>query len=436
MLVLALIWLAVSKKRLYPKQTNKQKEFIVIIPVLREQKILRKTIDHFLSMNYDLNKMTVLLVSTEKEIKEATQNHLVEQTTIDLITELKKEINLRFNKEIIVHLHYPLADGKMAHQINYAFDYILCNLKTDPRNLFVAIYNADSRPDINTLFFVSSLAENDKLKVFQQSALYFDNFLPIRDSKGFLTRNYLIANATLHSRWTLAHEIPRLLRQSFFINHFKKGVFLSHCVGHGLFLRGDLLQQIKTMPTTTVTEDLFFGYILSVLGISINPIPVLESAEAPATFLTALKQKYVWFFGPLDHFSYEKYFKNNFPSFTRFGVLKWFTLQGIIPAIAWFFMGWLFLFILIYPLIIQNYRLFFISILLLLCYGPLSYISVLFIGKKTNNLNYIRYQDYLWLIIFCLPAIFIHSLPPIFTLGAKIKFLFTHQEPSKPKTER
>lgn len=436
MLVSSLFWFKFSQKKFSGGQPDKSKEFIVIIPVLREQKVLTKTLDHFLAMDYDLGKITIILVSTEKEIKDSIQSHSKYPTTIDLIEMLKKEINQKYGRNIIIHLHYPSIVGKMAHQINYAFDNILQTYRSNFKNLFIAMYNADSRPDLNTFTVVSSLARNENLRVFQQSALFLDNFALIKSKDNFFVKEYLIANAILHSRWTLAHEIPRLLRQSFFINHFNKRIFLAHCVGHGLFLRGDFLQKIKTIPTITVTEDLFFGYILSSLGEPINPLPVFENAEAPSTFLTAMKQKYVWFFGPADHFSYEKFFRDRFPNSSNFLALKWFTFQGILPAVIWFFMGWLFLFVLLYPLVMHNYHLFFGSMLLWFFYGPLSYMVVLFFSQKMNKLTHIKYQDYFLLVLFSFPAVFMHSLPPMFTLGAKIHSFFTKKEPFKPKTER
>ena len=436
MLVISLFWLKYSRQDIALNNPDRSKEFIVIIPVLREQKILKRTLEYFLKMKYDLDKVTIILVSTEKEIKESVNNSLKRVTTIDLIKKLKQEINQKYKREIIVHLHYPSIDGKMAHQVNYAFDYILRTRRSDFNNLFVVLYNADSRPDLETFTVVSSLARNSDLRVFQQSALFLDNLAIIRAQNNFFIRQYLVANAILHSRWTLAHEIPRLLRQSFFINHFNKKIFLSHCVGHGLFLRGDFLQKVKTMPTITVTEDLFFGYILSALGESINPLPVLESAEAPATISSAMKQKYVWFFGPLDHFSYEKFFKKRFSKYSNNLFLKWLTFQGILPAFAWFFMGWLILFVLLYPLFIHNYQLFFGSVLLWLFYGPFSYIMVLIFSQKMNKPMHNKYADYFWLALFSLPAVVAHSMPTVYTLYVKIYSFFTKKEPFKPKTER
>lgn len=436
MLSITLLWFKNSQSQIKVSKINHNKKFIIIIPVLREQKVLEKTVNHFLMMNYDLRKMDIILVSTEKEIQEAKDSNANKKTTIDLIKELKQRINKKYHRKIIIHLHYPSATGKMAHQVNYAFECVLKVYKHNLTNIFVALYNADSRPHLNTLSAISILTLNNNLRVFQQSALFFDNFSTIIANNNFFVRQYLISNAILHSRWTLAHEIPRLLRQSFFINNFNKRIFLTHCVGHGLFLRGDFLKKIKMMPTTTVTEDLFFGYILSLLGESVNPVPLLENAEAPRTFLSSLKQKYVWFFGPMDHFNYEDFFRKRFPKKANFFLLKWFTLQGILPAVAWFLMGWLFLFILSYPLIVHNNKLLLWSLLLFLFYGPFSYVIVLWASKKINRSIKVQPLDYFWLILFNLPVIFIHSLPPILSVIVKIKHFCTGNEPPKPKTER
>lgn len=436
MFTIVLIWLKSNRLEQSKRPAAQTKKFIIIIPVLREQKILKNTLNYFLSMNYPLDQLTLMIVSTEKELADAASHGFSGPTTVDLITKLKKTINQKLDQEIIVHLHYPLANGKMVHQINYAFGYILRNYKKKLDNLFVSIYNADSRPSLDTFSVIASLSKKHNLRVFQQSALFFDNLSTLKSNNNFLVKRYLMANAVLHSRWTMAHEIPRLLRQSFWINHFRRRFFLSHCVGHGLFLRGDFLQEIKAMPDTTVTEDLFFGYVLSLLGESINPVPVLEMAEAPTTISAALKQKYVWFFGPLDHFSYEKFAKKNFSDYTQITVMRWLTLQGIIPAIAWLLMGWLFIFVLIYPIAVDNYRLFGISCLLVLFYGPLSYCLVLFFSQKLNKICYISCWDYFWLACFSLPAAVLHSLPPIFTILTKLNYFFTKQEPRKPKTER
>ena len=64
LLMVTLVWLNGRSDNLFARSTKKAKEFIIIIPVLREQKILEETLNHFLSMNYDLDKITIFLVST------------------------------------------------------------------------------------------------------------------------------------------------------------------------------------------------------------------------------------------------------------------------------------------------------------------------------------------------------------------------------------
>jgi hypothetical protein len=193
------------------------------------------------------------------------------------------------------------------------------------------------------------------------------------------------------------------------------------------------------MPTGTVTEDLFFGYILSVLGESINPIPVLEMAEMPNSFNSALMQKYVWFFGPLDHFNYEKYFLKKYSCASRL-MLRWFTLQGIIPAFIWLIQGWVLLYLFVYPIVSGQYSLLWISLLAFVFYGHLSYWIILKnYSKLTENASKsdkISSYDILRILIFSLPAVFLHSIPPIYTVYSKIRFLLIGTEPNKPKTER
>ena len=72
MIAITLIWLKISKKKIVGVSDDNAKNFIVIIPVLREQKILRKTVEYFLSARYNMDKVTILLVSTEKEVKEVS----------------------------------------------------------------------------------------------------------------------------------------------------------------------------------------------------------------------------------------------------------------------------------------------------------------------------------------------------------------------------
>ncbi len=436
-MVLMLFWL---KRSLLSVGKNTKKRFIIIIPVLREQRIIRKTVNHFLNTDYPKDKLTLLIVTTEREFAQSKQDEVTSETTITVVDRLKKEANEAYGKEIVQSIHYPGVQGKMVDQLNYAFDHVLEFFPSDKKNLFVAIYNADSKPNKKTFAVVSEISSQNNGRVFQQSALFFDNWHQIGKSKSFFEAKYLQANAVLQSRWTLAHEMPRFFRQSYFLKRWRMRMFLSHCVGHGLFLRGDLLEETRKMPTGTLTEDLFFGYVLSLLGESIRPIPVIEMAETPSTFLDSLKQKYVWFFGPLDHFHYDRYFSLHYPDKASGFLRKWFVMQGIMPAFIWMIQGWIFLYLFLYPGISGQYHFLWLSLTVFLFHSPLSYGIMLanysFLARACSKKDRIRWTEQLWCLLFAFPAVVIHGMPPLVSVYAKTKQYLIGKEPHKPKTER
>jgi len=428
-----LLWL----RRFASVEKNSEKHFFVVIPVLREQKVISETVHHFLRSDYPKDKLDILIVTTERELADDSVKAMSE-TTLDVVEKLKKEAQDNFGREIVQSIHYPDPKGKMVDQLNFAFKHIL-GLGFTPQTFFVAIYNADSRPHRETFSNVSALAKNEG-RVFQQSALFLDNWEAIGRDKPFFEAKYLQANAILQSRWTLAHEMPRFFRQSYFLKRWKRRVFLSHCVGHGLFLRGDLLEEVGSMPEGTLTEDLFFGFVLSLLGEPIQPVPVLEVAETPADFFEALKQKYVWFFGPFDHFHYSRYFSERYQGRASWLLRQWFVFQGVLPAFAWAFQGWIFLYLFVYPLISGNYGLLWLSFTVFLFHSPLSYVLMLwnsrFLFRMCSKAVDIHWQEKLWSIFFSFPAVVLHSLPPMASVYAKVRQELTGREPKKPKTER
>lgn len=404
------------------------KNYFIIIPVLKEQKRLPDTLEHFSKMNYCKSLFKIILVSTEKEFLANDA-----PTTVDVIKELIGKYNT--HNEFIIHLHYPKPNGKMVDQLNYAFDYLLKINIAD--NSLVAIYNADSKPHLDTLKIVDLMSNKSNIFVLQQSSLFVKN---IEKFKGnFFAKGMLLANSILQTKWTLTHEIPRLLKQSFFINNFGMNWWLAHCVGHGLFIKKVLLEKIRSLPSFTLTEDLFLGYILCNYKISINPICLLENADSPDNIWSMIKQKYVWFFGPLDYFSYQKYAKKLLGSKYNSIIASILSLQGILSAIAWLISGWIVLMVLFLPLFFKDRCCWFAaSILAYAFYGPVPYLYIMIelekLGKLCSSKINIRTINYFQILIFCLPNIFLHSIIPIYSVIQKVNSVFWKIEPPKPKT--
>lgn len=260
--------------------------FLFVLPMLREQRLIESAIERFHGMAVEWGAACVAVVTTEREYAEAAPD-CGDTPTPDLAAALAE----RFGP-VVRHYHVPDAGAIMVDQVNFAVRLELKRLANegiDARRVFVAVYNADSRPDPRTLSAVAALAAADSdVRVVQQSALFTEG----------LGRHGATADgiALLQSRWTLAREIPRLRRQA---AQARRGTSrwprLAHCVGHGLFVRGDVLQEFVGLPTTTMNEDLAFGYLLCAAGVPIVPVPLLEFGDSPSTIIGSIRQTRQWF---------------------------------------------------------------------------------------------------------------------------------------------
>jgi hypothetical protein len=225
----------------------------------------------------------------------------------------------------------------MVDQVNFAARAQLTRLAeegTDPQRVWVAVYNADSRPDPATLDSVARLAEAlpaSPPRIVQQSAVFTTNLHAFPPG---IRGSVLGGAALLQSRWTLAREIPRLRRQA---RQTRKGrvrwPHLAHCVGHGLFVRGDEFLTRGGLPAETMNEDLAFGYLACARGMPIDPLPLLEHGESPATLAGLVRQARQWFW------SYAEY-----PRFARLAAARglgdrrtrgWLVAQGLARGGLW-----------------------------------------------------------------------------------------------------
>ena len=274
---------------------------MLILPLLREQRILTEVVGYFSGLAKQHSKTVVVLVTTERENHEPDPARVADPSrpsTIDMARALAAGVPTG----VVRHLHYPDVDGVMVHQVNFAAHSELARLAedgVDPRQVWVAVYNADSRPHPATLDAVADLAGSALQpgpRIMQQSALFTTNlhvFPP--GAQGAV----LAGAALLQSRWTLAREIPRLRRQA-----RRRGVRwprLAHCVGHGLFVRGDEFLASGGLPTEPMNEDLAFGYFACASGTPIDPMPLLEHGDSPATLAGVVRQARQWFWSYAEY---------------------------------------------------------------------------------------------------------------------------------------
>lgn len=301
---------------------DKKKKIVILIPVLREQEIIKENIDLFSKLTGDFS---LVYITTEKE------NYEKEQRRKKLIKDLPWVVNIKSEAEFlermvgflpktkaedlynqkqhldadnlstlilksfeelpstaelidktvqasgksnVYRVHYPRTQGYMAHQLNYACKNL--PFTGDKDQTYILVYNADSQVSKGIVQRVARRVSSGQ-NVLMQSSLFLSNYqLFPRSLRGAILQNIALAQ----SRWTLMHEITRIRGQSGPL----KGWFESgHLVGHGTCIRLDILERVGFFPEQFSNEDLPLGYFISLIGEKIYPMGRLENAESPTT---------------------------------------------------------------------------------------------------------------------------------------------------------
>ena len=152
----------------------KVKEYVdiyVLLPALKEQKIVKETIDWFKNIKYKGN-IKYVIVTTEKEENEFKKNNIKSETTNKVVSKyLKKIKDNRF-----LHFHYPKTEGNKSSQMNYA----ILQLKSKNMNLdntYISVFDFDSRPEKTTFDELNKVIQNkNKPDMVQQIPLAIKNY--------------------------------------------------------------------------------------------------------------------------------------------------------------------------------------------------------------------------------------------------------------------
>ncbi len=471
-LLISARWLEVNGRKLSNSYSEKIKyNFVILLPVLREQEIVTKTFQIFSNLE---GEYKLIFITTQKEdfqkqlllqklkelvpelLKIDDESQFIERTSgifpktsaEQLFKKLKEFGNdreatsylinsyksLSHTREILEKLiresgkedkisilDYPKVDGVMSHQLNFACDFI--KRLNDPRKTFIMVYNADSVVPKDLIIFVEKfLGLYPEARVIQQSAIFLNNF---NNFKGHWRKSFLQAVALLQTRWTLSHEIPRILTQfNSKIGNFLEG---SHVVGHGLLIRLDVLNEVGNFPTKYLNEDLPLGYLVRLHGEKIYPFPILEYADSPTTIKSMFNQYKVWFYGV---FSYPQYMYDAIVKL-KLPVLKaliW-GLKYCVRALMWLLLSFTWTFLFIYPLYLKNFVYFLFTLVAFVIYAPLSFYLILKIYRKSAETDWKVY-------LMSFPVYLTHSLGPLIAVkDFTLKFVFKKTF-EKVKTER
>ncbi|SEH01771.1 Glycosyl transferase family group 2 [Nonomuraea solani] len=200
----------------------------------------------------------------------------------------------------IGHLTYP-GLGRKAAQINYAarslgpYDYL-------------AVYDIDSRPsrDVLTATYALLSSQPHGPPVVQQHALHVaPHVAPAAYPGRRLAHAFVRGSATLQTVWTLRREIPYARRYHHWIGRdgwtARAKAGLSQPVGHGLFLRQNVLTEVGGLPETTVLDDVPTGVRFTLRAIPTVSVPLVGAVPAPDSAAEVLAQTRRWFCSYLDY---------------------------------------------------------------------------------------------------------------------------------------
>lgn len=385
------------KKDKYNKKTvsRNNSNLIILIPCLNEQKVIKNTIQHFNKIINPYFSIPIFLITTEKE-----NSDMNTKTTKEII---ETDIIPYYNNVSLIH--YPYKNGNMADQLNYAIDILKQNFN-DFSNTYVSVYNADSRPNKNTFLEFYNIVEFKNFpKIIQQYSYCFSNI----DKLAFILKGFSIYQSNF--------ELKIGLLNSYFNNLLHK-----HVVGHGLFIRLDLLDKINGFNSKYWCEDIYLSSYLQNEKITITPLLTLENMETANGLSNLIKQNGVWF----------KTSSQCFKIYKELNQKKKLSISGKISLfnelrswINWLTFPIFLLIAVLFSILLKNYFFFFITILNYFFYVFIYYITTINIINLLDNKNYkFKFNIYLGTLI----ATLISNLGPLYAIFVNPK--------EKHKTER
>ena len=428
-------------------RNEKKSNILIVIPCLREQDIIIQTLNYFLGLTKHLDNVKLLIVTTQKEEFEKEINlYLKDQLIKDVknnmqlqklinkynkilstneIKEILKYSNLENIEEIInnkiqnskttsvlieefiiqnhleekvYHFHYPNNEGIMADQLNFVLD----NFEfKDEKNYYFSVYNADSIPNKDTIKEVlTTINENDNPKVIQQYSVPISNWNDLSN----LMKGFSIYQSNFELRYGLINS------------YFPNKLLYTYVVGHGMYIRVDILKQMGGFETKYWCEDIYMSYVLRNKDISIYPIKILEIMQSPQYLSILTKQNSVWF---KTSFECLKIFKDIFKQNKKINLnsIGW-LMQRIRMNITWIGIPIAFLYTLIISIFNKSIIMFCLSVLSYFVMIVLEYGSTV---KLIEKLTETTFKNKIKILINTIFATTISNIGPIYSLISRKK---------------
>jgi hypothetical protein len=266
--------------------------YIIVIPVLREQHMVRNALAHFSGLLANREGCLVIVTNSREEHERAAD----EITTQETLAGLQAQYSF-------VHLDYPHSDGLKGDQLNFAAEHFSSMAGgRAPESCFFLYFDADSRPSFDTIAaFDEALSQHASANVLQQCSRFVVR-PPLHASRSALHHQMLEASALRANRFVLLYELPRIRRTSIH-SKWRFWPTYAHVTGHGLGIRCSFALA-HPFPQKTIMEDMYYGFFLNALREPVFPVRSLDVAEVPKTVAEVFRQEARWFAGPSRTISY------------------------------------------------------------------------------------------------------------------------------------
>jgi hypothetical protein len=307
-----------ARRDLLPSEEDLEQEsrapvFLHLLAAYQEPAITT-TLRELLRARYPHGKVRYVVVTRTEE--DEAPHPAMEVSTGALCRRFLAELPPYVSKHL-THLTMP-GPGRKAEQLNWALRpevlaSVLEDASRDPSRVFVAVSDADSVPDPDTLRWIAGeeLAGRGAL-AYQGVTLSLANWEAL-DTRG---RICAIQQSSIFTRVSLARLInePKRVRAIEAVARFVPG-WLGRwvrpvlefcfrrsqiCLGHNQFVRLDILRALGGFPTRGATEDSTLGYMLGARAILIRALPMIELTDLPETKEKIIRQNARWYKGVLD----------------------------------------------------------------------------------------------------------------------------------------
>lgn len=250
--------------------TDSEPSLTVVIPALREQKVMPRSLSSFGHLAIGWPRLRVVVVTAARE---AAQTAAGQQTTEQLCRELARQHNDQLGREVFCVVSYP-GEGRRASQLNYAISALAGPATGDE---YIAVYDADAVPDGRLRAHVARAATGRPAMIQQPMLPAFPVGIGGRRSAVMSGQDLAAFRRTIGieyrrikvARWCSPGHRPRALAT--LMRPMVYGV------GSGLIVRRDKIEDIGFFQEPH--DDLAVGHRLSMAGEPIAVVPSINIVE-------------------------------------------------------------------------------------------------------------------------------------------------------------